>query len=25
LPLIPATDEQRRVLKEDLIKGGFSL
>jgi 4-hydroxy-tetrahydrodipicolinate synthase len=25
LPLIPATDDQRRVLKEDLIKGGFSL
>jgi 4-hydroxy-tetrahydrodipicolinate synthase len=25
LPLIPATDEQRRVLKEDLIQGGFSL
>ena len=25
LPLIPATDDQRRVLREDLIKGGFSL
>jgi 4-hydroxy-tetrahydrodipicolinate synthase len=25
LPLIPATDDQRRVLKEDLIMGGFSL
>jgi len=25
LPLIPATEDQRRVLKEDLIKGGFSL
>ena len=25
LPLVPATDDQRRVLKEDLIKGGFSL
>jgi 4-hydroxy-tetrahydrodipicolinate synthase len=25
LPLIPATDEQRRVLRDDLIKGGFSL
>jgi 4-hydroxy-tetrahydrodipicolinate synthase len=25
LPLIPATDDQRRVLRDDLIKGGFSL
>jgi len=25
LPLIPATDDQRRILREDLIKGGFSL
>jgi 4-hydroxy-tetrahydrodipicolinate synthase len=25
LPLIPATDEQRRFLRDDLIKGGFSL
>lgn len=25
LPLIPATEDQRRVLKEDLVKGGFSL
>ena len=25
LPLVPATDDQRRVLKDDLIKGGFSL
>lgn len=25
LPLVPATDDQKRVLKEDLIKGGFSL
>ena len=25
LPLVPATPEQRKVLKEDLIKGGFSL
>ena len=25
LPLIPATEDQRRVLREDLIKGGFSL
>jgi 4-hydroxy-tetrahydrodipicolinate synthase len=25
LPLIPATDDQRRVLREDLIKGGFTL
>ncbi len=25
LPLVSATDDQRRVLKEDLIKGGFSL
>ena len=25
LPLIPATDDQRRVLREDLVKGGFSL
>jgi 4-hydroxy-tetrahydrodipicolinate synthase len=25
LPLIPATSEQRVVLKEDLIKGGFTL
>jgi len=25
LPLVPATDDQRRVLREDLIKGGFSL
>jgi len=25
LPLIPATDDQRRVLREALIKGGFSL
>lgn len=24
-PLIPATDDQRRVLREDLVKGGFSL
>jgi len=25
LPLVPATADQRRVLREDLIKGGFSL
>ena len=25
LPLVPATPEQRKVLKADLIKGGFSL
>ncbi len=25
LPLVPATSEQRKVLKADLIKGGFSL
>jgi 4-hydroxy-tetrahydrodipicolinate synthase len=25
LPLIPATDDQRRILREDLVKGGFSL
>jgi 4-hydroxy-tetrahydrodipicolinate synthase len=25
MPLVPATDDQRRVLREDLIKGGFSL
>lgn len=25
LPLVPATDEQRRVLREDLAKGGFTL
>jgi 4-hydroxy-tetrahydrodipicolinate synthase len=25
LPLVPATSEQRKVLKEDLIKGGFTL
>lgn len=25
LPLIPATDDQRRVLRQDLIKGGFTL
>ena len=25
LPLVSATDEQRKVLQEDLIKGGFSL
>ncbi len=25
LPLVPATDEQRRVLREDLVKGGFTL
>jgi len=25
LPLVPATDDQRRILREDLIKGGFSL
>ena len=25
LPLVPATAEQRKVLKEDLIRGGFSL
>lgn len=25
LPLVPATPEQRTVLKEDLIKGGFTL
>jgi len=25
LPLIPATDDQRRMLREDLVKGGFSL
>jgi 4-hydroxy-tetrahydrodipicolinate synthase len=25
LPLIPATDDQRRVLRDDLVKGGFSL
>ncbi len=25
LPLVPATPEQRKVLKEDLIRGGFSL
>lgn len=25
LPLIPATDDQRRILRDDLIKGGFSL
>ena len=25
LPLIPATPEQRNVLRADLIKGGFSL
>ena len=25
LPLVPATSEQRKVLKDDLIKGGFTL
>lgn len=25
LPLVPATPEQRKVLKSDLVKGGFSL
>jgi dihydrodipicolinate synthase/N-acetylneuraminate lyase len=25
LPLIPATADQRQILREDLIKGGFSL
>jgi 4-hydroxy-tetrahydrodipicolinate synthase len=25
LPLVPATDDQRRILREDLVKGGFSL
>jgi len=25
LPLVPATDDQRRVLREDLVKGGFTL
>ena len=25
LPLVPATDEQKRVLREDLVKGGFTL
>lgn len=25
LPLVPATDDQRRILREDLAKGGFSL
>lgn len=25
LPLIPATEDQRRTLREDLVKGGFSL
>jgi len=25
LPLVPATDDQRRVLREDLVKGGITL